>query len=217
VIQPQKMTATDENGRFRFERICKGAVGLQANVSTSAQGSGTARAEAGRQDVKIVLYPSAPGEMMMRGAGIGRTSAMPAYKSLVGKRLTEVGDLKTLLPPDTDGKPVLILFLDQQQRPSRNVALTLAKMADSLNQRGVVPAGIQVGKMERAALDQWVRDQKMPFQVQTLEGDFEKQRSTWGVKALPWLVLTDKDHVVRAEGFAVSELEAKLKDLAGGN
>ena len=57
----------------------------------------------------------------------------------------------------------------------------------------------------------------MPFQVQMLDEDFEKQRPAWGIKALPWLVLTDKDHVVRAEGFAVSELEAKLKDLAGGN
>ncbi len=79
------------------------------------------------------------------------------------------------------------------------------------------PAGIQVGQMERADLDQWLKDQKMPFQVQTLNGDFEQQRSAWGVKALPWLVLTDKDHVVRAEGFAIDELEAKLKDFAGGN
>jgi len=30
-------------------------------------------------------------------------------------------------------------------------------------------------------------------------------------KSLPWLILTDKEHVVRAEGFSVSELGDKIK------
>ena len=31
-----------------------------------------------------------------------------------------------------------------------------------------------------------------------------------GDKSLPWLILTDKNHVVTAEGFAVSELDEKI-------
>jgi len=32
----------------------------------------------------------------------------------------------------------------------------------------------------------------------------------WGVKSLPWLILTDRKHIVRAEGFGLSELDEKL-------
>jgi hypothetical protein len=38
-----------------------------------------------------------------------------------------------------------------------------------------------------------------------------KTKSVWGVGALPWLILTDKGHVVRAEGFSVDELEARIQ------
>jgi hypothetical protein len=35
-------------------------------------------------------------------------------------------------------------------------------------------------------------------------------RFNWGVRSLPWLFLTDKEHVVIAEGFVVAELDEKL-------
>ncbi|MHC4489383.1 MAG: hypothetical protein ACYS9C_12915 [Planctomycetota bacterium] len=38
----------------------------------------------------------------------------------------------------------------------------------------------------------------------------EKTRFTWGIQALPWLILTDKQHVVTAEGFTLTELNEKL-------
>lgn len=34
-----------------------------------------------------------------------------------------------------------------------------------------------------------------------------------GDKSLPWLILTDKNHVVAAEGFSIIELDEKLKVL----
>jgi hypothetical protein len=33
------------------------------------------------------------------------------------------------------------------------------------------------------------------------------------VESLPWLILTDKDHRVAAEGFTLEELDTKLKAL----
>ena len=39
----------------------------------------------------------------------------------------------------------------------------------------------------------------------------EKSAFVLGVKSLPWMVLTDKQQVVRAEGFAFAELDEKLK------
>jgi hypothetical protein len=31
----------------------------------------------------------------------------------------------------------------------------------------------------------------------------------------PWLILTDKEHIVQAEGFSISELENKYKHVSG--
>jgi hypothetical protein len=33
------------------------------------------------------------------------------------------------------------------------------------------------------------------------------------VKSLPWLILTDKKHVVIAEGFNIDELDEKIKEV----
>ena len=45
-----------------------------------------------------------------------------------------------------------------------------------------------------------------------MKGDAAKARAAWGAGALPWLILTDKAHKVTAEGFALEDLEGKLKD-----
>jgi hypothetical protein len=44
-----------------------------------------------------------------------------------------------------------------------------------------------------------------------IQDNEEKTRSAWGVKSLPWLILTDDEHVVRAEGFALTELDDKIE------
>ena len=36
---------------------------------------------------------------------------------------------------------------------------------------------------------------------------------SWGAHALPWLILTDKKHIVQAEGFGISELDEKITTL----
>lgn len=36
-------------------------------------------------------------------------------------------------------------------------------------------------------------------------------KSAWGVESLPWLILTDRSHLVRAEGFDLSELQNKME------
>jgi len=44
--------------------------------------------------------------------------------------------------------------------------------------------------------------------------DPKEIRNTWGIQSLPWLVLLDKDHVVREEGFAPSSINAVLRAMA---
>ncbi|MFH1235642.1 MAG: hypothetical protein V1685_01745 [Parcubacteria group bacterium] len=36
-------------------------------------------------------------------------------------------------------------------------------------------------------------------------------RDIWGVKSLPWLILTDTRHIVSSEGFGSGELDMKIK------
>ncbi len=213
VSQPPKTAATDENGRFRFDRICKGVVSLQANFRTSSQGWGGAKTEAGRQDVKIVLHPGEPGARIMSQVG-GRSSVPQAalpYQSLMGKRLAELKDLEPLLPAGAGDKPLLIVFLDQQQRPSRGIVLELAKRMDLFKAKGIEIVAVQVAPLDRTALDRWLADQKVPFQAQILPDGFDKQRPAWGVQSLPWLILTDKGHTVVAEGFSLDDLDKRLQ------
>ena len=41
----------------------------------------------------------------------------------------------------------------------------------------------------------------------------EEIHFTWGVKSLPWLILTDKQHVVQAEGLGIEEIVDKVKNI----
>ena len=43
-------------------------------------------------------------------------------------------------------------------------------------------------------------------------GSAEQIRFNWGVKSLPWLILTDKNHIVTAEGFNIAELNEKVQN-----
>jgi protocatechuate 3,4-dioxygenase beta subunit len=53
----------------------------------------------------------------------------------------------------------------------------------------------------------------VPFLTGVIEDDEEKTRFNWGVRSLPWLILTDKEHNVTAEGFVAAELDAKINEI----
>jgi hypothetical protein len=58
-----------------------------------------------------------------------------------------------------------------------------------------------------------VKKNNVPFPVGTIQGDEEKVRFILGVKSLPWIILTDHEHVVRAEGFSLGELDETLRQI----
>jgi len=63
-------------------------------------------------------------------------------------------------------------------------------------------------------LDQWREKFRIPFEIGIVTGDLETVRWQWGVQSLPWLILTDRQHVVRAEGFALAELDEKIAAMS---
>ena len=110
------------------------------------------------------------------------------------------------------GKSLLICFFDIDQRPSRHMVRELAKRADKFKEKGVVVVCVQASKVERSKLDEWVKENSITFEVGMIEGDEEKVRFDWGVKSLPWLILTDPKHIVRAEGFGIEEMDQKIQE-----
>jgi hypothetical protein len=43
--------------------------------------------------------------------------------------------------------------------------------------------------------------------------DYGKPEHCWGVRSLPWLILTNPQHIVRAEDFRLSELDEKINSI----
>ena len=77
--------------------------------------------------------------------------------------------------------------------------------------KGVAVVVVHTGTMADEDFKAWKQEAALPFPVGCLKGDAEKARAAWGAGALPWLILTDKAHRVTAEGFALEELDAKIK------
>ncbi|MCU0913330.1 MAG: carboxypeptidase regulatory-like domain-containing protein [Planctomycetes bacterium] len=117
-----------------------------------------------------------------------------------------------LAPEQIQGKRVLVCFFDWEQRPSRNSVLQLAKQAEALRGKGIAIAAVQTTKGNDAELLKWAADNGIAFPVGSLQGDQEEVFSTWSVKSLPWLILTNAGHIITAEGFAANELDNKLAE-----
>jgi len=203
--QPSRETFTDTKGRFTIENICPGPLSIQANSRdrTTRRLHGRTRVEGGATDIKIIVY-----EMDQRGR---RVQTQPP--SLAGKPLPDLKDVGLkLTSSDIEGKSILVCFWDMSQRPSRHCMTQLAKQIEPLKAKGVVLVAIQALKMDTKDFDEWIRKNNIPFSAM-IKGDAKKTRLTWGIRSLPWLILTDIDHLIRAEGFSVNELDAKLQKI----
>jgi hypothetical protein len=113
-------------------------------------------------------------------------------------------------PEQAKGKGLLLCFFDLAQRPSRHCFTQLARQAGKLEQSGVAVVGIEAAQADKNALESWLAEQDIRVPTGRVTGDIEQVKSSWGVRALPWLVLTDANHIVTAEGFALSALNEKL-------
>jgi len=132
---------------------------------------------------------------------------------LTGKALPELVKLNLKLDPKRlENKTILVCFWDMNQRPSRHCVSQLAQHAEHLTEGNVFIASVHASKVNEAKLNKWLKKYKVPFQVGTITAEVET-RITWGVRSLPWLILTDSQHVVTAEGFDIGELDDKLEKL----
>jgi hypothetical protein len=196
--QPSHRTVTDEQGRFAVEGVCAGPLRIQASFSSSPGGMGMLDAQGGDRDVKVVL---------------GRSGVHVELKSLLGKPLPDMKGLIDLPLEQTQDKSVLLCFFDMEQRPSRHCIANLVKQVDTLGEKGVVVAAIQAASVDEEAWKTWAAQYHSRLPLGQIKEDMEKVRSNWGVQSLPWLILTDARHNVRAEGFALAEIDGMIAGM----
>jgi protocatechuate 3,4-dioxygenase beta subunit len=191
IEQPLRSTATNDRGEFTITRLCRGPVNLQAGSPDRPGDQASVQTQIPSQPVKIVL---------------GKNTIQRSETSVLGKSLPDLKDLGLTLA-DANDKPLLVCFVDIEQRPSRQCLSNLAKKTGALSAKGVSVVVVQVAKVGLRQYKDWLKAAQIDLPIHVAEGDFETKKRAWAVKALPWLILTDKGHKVTAEGFAVSELD----------
>ena len=69
---------------------------------------------------------------------------------------------------------------------------------------------IHIATNNQQTVDAWLKENQVLFASGFIYGEADKVLQRWCVQALPWLILTDRQHVIVAEGFTLSELDEKL-------
>jgi beta-lactamase regulating signal transducer with metallopeptidase domain/peroxiredoxin len=115
-------------------------------------------------------------------------------------------------PVQAKGKNILICFWDMNQRPSRRLIMELAKREKELEDKSVVVLLVHTSDIDTSKLKEWIDNRKIPFNCGSIKDDTEKVLFHWGVRAQPWLVLTNEKGIVRAGGFELEQLQEKLRE-----
>ncbi|MGB2821786.1 MAG: carboxypeptidase regulatory-like domain-containing protein [Phycisphaerae bacterium] len=206
--QRPRVAHTDKDGKFSVDGVIDAAVRVTA-YAKDRSAYGRAEARGGDKDVKIVLRD--------RGVFSSIMVVPQEPPSLVGKPLGKLDEMG-LKPPlaGAEGKRVLVCFWDMEQRPSRHCLRPLAARSDELAGKGVVIACVHASAVDRTQVTAWLEENKVAVPAGMVPDEKDKTpqeraRHRWGVRALPWLILTDEKHTVRAEGFALRELDHRLK------
>ncbi len=203
--QPDRDTRADSQGKFTLEKVCDGRIRINASVHRGqTYMHGNVETEGGATDVRIVVSESSSSSRFV--------PKQPP--SLLGKPLPDLADLNVALSPDdTENKLILVCFWDMQQRPSRHCIMQLAKQAEQLKQTDVTVIAVQASDLNREKLSEWIEKYGIPFHAGMLGADAQKTRFRWGVRSLPWLILADRSHTIRAEGFGLNDVSSKIKEI----
>ena len=197
--QPDGNMTTDSKGRFHFQ-VCEGQVRLFAN----AQNGGFAQATAEAGDTNVVMtLSSQPGNVLQT----------PRRASLKGSPLPDLATVNLAGDTAPAGQPVLLCLFYASQRPSRHVVHQLDEQAVALRQQNVSVLGVQAAVTSDETFNEWKKASPVSFPVGRVTEKSEKSKWASAVPALPWLILTDANHRVVAEGFALDELDAQIKKL----
>ena len=199
--QPNINAKTDGDGKFVLENVCVGQINISANYRSGTEYMhGNVGTEGGAEDVKIIVAP--------QGSGSQRFVPKKAA-SLVGKPLGDLTDCGLEIPADA-GR-VLVFAWDMNQRPSRHFIKQLAAQGTLLKEKAVTVLLVQAAPAEKVKLDSWLEKNGITWPCGIMTENADDTKFKLGIQGLPWLILTDAEHKVVAEGFKVDELDSQLK------
>jgi uncharacterized GH25 family protein len=199
--QSRSRTQTDAEGKFTLDKVCAGRIRISADKTGASRLYGYVETEGGATDVRIVISE--------RPTSTRYEPKRPP--SLVGRPLPELKEVGIdLTSADANGKRLLVCFFDMEQRPSRHRITQLVKQVEQLKNNGVIVVAVQATKIDQEGLNQWKNKYNIPFAVGMVKDGWEKARFAWGVRSLPWLILTDRQHIIRTAGFQVRDLDEKI-------
>jgi protocatechuate 3,4-dioxygenase beta subunit len=196
--QPNASARSDAKGFFRFEHVCEGSLNVSANARNAY---GNTRADGG--DTNVVIRLGDRSSVAYR--------EQPKRPSLKGKPLPDLASVNFAADSAPSGKRLLLCLFDVDQRPSRRFIRQLAEQFESLKQKDVAVLGLQAAVTTPEALKEWKDSNPVPFPVGHLTEKNPKTKWASDVESLPWLILTDADRRVTAEGFELDDLDSKLK------
>jgi hypothetical protein len=174
--------------------MCKEPLRIVAITQPPRRERGTTWAHGGDNDVRVVL-----------GSELQHTP------SLIGKPLPTFEKLRIEADPiDSNNRMMLLCFFDINQRPSRHCVKQLAGKAEYLSERGVIVVLVHNGEIDIDKFSEWMKNSKITLPVAAITAEHEQGLLSMGALSLPWLILTDKQHIVIAEGFGPGDLERNL-------
>jgi hypothetical protein len=91
----------------------------------------------------------------------------------------------------------------------------LAERAGELTKSNIALVAVQVAPCETGELDKLAAQYGAGFRFGKVTGNAADAQRAWGIQSLPWLVLADRDPIIRAEGFAPAVLQQRVDELAG--
>ena len=78
---------------------------------------------------------------------------------------------------------------------------------------GLVASQVMAIQFGAPVLENFARTNHVHFPLGMIESEEAKTKFNWGLRSEPWVILADRDQVVRAEGFALGEINDKLGAL----
>ena len=203
--QPHLETTSDKDGKLTLQPVIEGGMILSAKAFIDGKiRKGMVHTSGGAQDVKVALK-------VRPGPTMPATPKRPQRKSLMDQPMGDLGEFNVpLTTGEISDKRVLVLFWNKDIYRCRVWAKELSKQREELAAKNIAIATVYSKPIDPGELAQWLGDNQIDLPVGTVpqdEKEAEKALKSWGVVMTPWLILTDKDHVVRSEALDLAQVE----------
>ena len=109
------------------------------------------------------------------------------------------------------GKRALVCLFDFEQRPSRRFLKLVAEQAEGLAKKDIVVVGLHAVPATPESFKELKEANPVTFPVGFIQEKTPATKWITDIESLPWLILTDTAGKITAEGFALDELDSKLK------